>query len=434
MASLVRTLSLGIVLLWSATATAKGPMGMLGRPGASRPKQVEPVAAPVVRVVSDAQVRASLNAPLAKDFPRLHPVLSDPDAFFATMSQRFDRQRRITPNDPYQFDYSEIGMPLVKDMRSSLGKRRDELAANQAIPAREREIAAQHLQELSAQADGYIKHGSISYRTLIEFSHFYTRAVGQFDKRGFSLHDREFLKFDEHLQGFAGRGAEAEYADYRLNRFSLFQKDKKSGNDSFKEAEGPFVDAVWNPHALQTLLVPTNEPLSQHLLMRLANRNISIVGVSSDAVLADGFRRPPGLFWVHDLRHQSDQFYRRQVYLREHGISGGDVESYNRLLDRFYYELHEEVSALPEGALKEALKLSTFNFHFDRGYPMMPSAFLDHRKDAITLGLYVAEKFGGQGVKFKAPIRNLSHAHDWLEAFWQKRAPVEAQFLASLKH
>lgn len=392
-------------------------------------------ARPAARAVppeSHESVQATLNVPLAAQFPRLAIVLKDPDAFYATMSERFEKQKQLTPNDPHRFDYSEIGIPIVKDTRAALKTKLDELTAGTVGRSPEaRKVAIQHLTALAKEADGYLAIGTVSYRSLIEYCHFYTRAIGQFDKETFPAFKRAFLKIDERLEGFKARSPEEELADYQARRFTVFQQDTKTTSKGFAAAESAFEDAVFNKKELKTLLVPTNDDLTDHLLMRLGSRDkINLVGVSDKPILADGFLRPSGMFWVHDLRHQSAKFHKKQVYLDDHAIPTAKVRAMNELMDKFYVELRGEIDAVPDPQLREALKLLTFNFYFDRGFPMMPSTFLGRKGDNITLGLYLAEKVGGQGVKFNAPVKNLGRAEEWLKQFWDKRSSIETQFLA----
>ena len=42
-------------------------------------------------------------------------LIRNPDAFLARMRDRFEKQKRITPEAPQQFDYTDIAMPVVRD-------------------------------------------------------------------------------------------------------------------------------------------------------------------------------------------------------------------------------------------------------------------------------------------------------------------------------
>jgi hypothetical protein len=376
-----------------------------------------------------AAIHARLNAPLAAEYPRLAIVLRDPDAFFATMTSRFEQQKALTPSDPYQFDYSEIGTPLINDMRASLATKLGELASGKlGRSPKEREIAIGHLNLLVAEADRYLD-GGVSYRSLIEFSHFYARAVGQFDKAQMSWFQRNFLKIDEvFVEGFKQHSPKQELADYKARRFSLFQP-------GLKRPVG-FEKTVFDPHELKRVLVPTNDALSQHLLLRLSTRaRINPIGVMPTPTQGDGFLRPPALFLVHDLQHEAAKDSFKNRYVEEHGLSEAQVRRLDHLMDDFYADLHDEMEAVPEAQLREAIKLRAFSFHHDLAHPLLPSLYLDHNKvDHVTAHvLYALQKIGGEEVHLKAPIRNLARADAWLRDFWQKRLPREKEFLEEAK-
>jgi hypothetical protein len=395
----------------------------------------------------------ALNDRLVKRFPSLAIVLRDPDQFFATMEARFNERKRLHPDDPYGFDYSEVGMPLVRDMKHNLELKITELERilndkKQATTlgrlspklrkysTKELQIALKYLADLSKEAEAYVEQGSVSYEKLIHFSSFYGRAVGHFDQRNSTLFQRNFLKVDHRLGGYKQLPIDEEYAMYRKRDFNIFQKGV-----SFTEHAGSrklYEEAVFDQQKLRTVMVPTNAELDYDVLQRLMSREkINLLGVTYEPILAEGFLRPAGPFWHHDVRHEAAKYYEKTVYLEKHpGISDHPerLTLLNLLMDQWYFDLFNEMNQIQDKNLREAVKLLVFNHNHDLGYPFAPSDFLNWKPDLSIYLLYFSIRASGQKsvAQYGRPFESVKRARQWLRDFWEKRAPQEAEFLAGI--
>jgi len=143
------------------------------RPAAARPK-------PAFKPTTVNKVDLHMST----KYPGLAPLLKDPGAFFETMQGRFAAQKLKTPGAPYDFDFSELGMPLVKDLHRELNDRLEKLQAAPSSPQTTEAIA--YLSQLRGESQKYLARDAVAYREIVEFSYFAARAMGQLDHAGIS--------------------------------------------------------------------------------------------------------------------------------------------------------------------------------------------------------------------------------------------------------
>lgn len=366
-----------------------------------------------------------LNFEMEQKYQSLKFLIENPDGFIKIIEDRFKQQKITNPKDPYGFDYSEIGIPLIKDIRADLMSWKRELYldanTNYLNPFRRKNLLTiiKFTEELLFEANFYLEANSVSYRNLIEFSYFYTRIRGILDIEKHTIFEKIYLFIDRRINGNAQYAVEKELELYRKRQFRVFQK--MSFSSGFSKSSKVFKDIFSNLDELTTIWVPTNAALERDIFLRLMNKKINIIGVTAEPILADGVKRPPGDFWNHDVRHESGKLYESGQYIEKNAVSPQKFEKVSKLSDKWLVELNKEIDRVQNQDLKEAIKLQIFNFHHDRGYPLIPSVYLNYRYDNITLFLYFFQKSSGEGVSFKEPVKNLKAADKWLREFWDKR-------------
>lgn len=393
-------------------------------------------------------VQKAYNENLVKRFPDLDYVLKDPDAFMKTMDERFAAQKKLTPDNPHLFDYSEVGMPMLKFMEKSLIEKIDELTEvkrliesgeatakmKKTYPLDELNTNLNFLQDLMKETGERLKEGKINYKDTVELSSWFSQAVGNFDTRQLPIYQRKLLDIDRAIEAHIEHPIADEYAKYKKREFRLFEQDKVSVSSGYEKAGPGYEAAVLDKEKLGVLLIPSHVEIDCDVLMRLGSRErLSIVGVTKNPILADGFNRPAYDFWLHDVRHETVKFMRKNGYMEKHNIPADKMDAVNKRMDAWSIELQNEVAKIPNPDMKRAAELIVFNFHHDRGYPISPSQYVKNREGKyIEYLLQTILTVSGQGSQVKNPL-NIRKASAWLEEYWKKKMPEEEAFLKSLK-
>jgi hypothetical protein len=370
------------------------------------------------------------NRALVGKYPTLDVVLKDPDRFVADMSARFDAQKKLTPTNPYAFDYSDYGLPVMKGISAAVEKEIAEVEKGTDHPA-ERAKGVAYLKELKADIDGHLSTGEISYRRTQELSYFVSEALGHFDHRRETAMQRAFLVIDRYLDGYTAKSLDQQIDNYHRNAFSVFdtRAAKSSGLDEFHDT---FDKAFFSTDKLELISLPTMEPLNDDIFFRLNAYNLFPVGVAADPIAADGFVRPGGDFWVHDLRHSSDMFARRKVYESEHHMSEPQIRKLQKRIDVWRTELLGAIEKLPDKNLRGAVVFQAFNYHHDRGRPMVPSSFLPEKVDYTPKLLAMMQNVAGQDKGFKGQ-RYVQESYQWLRQFWLPKLDEERAILGAVE-
>lgn len=375
---------------------------------------------------SDAET--AFNAFMSKKYPKLAFMLSDPDAFLARMRARFRERLETHPDSPHHFDYSEVGMPLMIELEANLERKIRELgeSTSKKIGEDEKRVAIQYLSDLRAEARQVLAKGTVSYRHLIEFCYFYSRAIGHFDTRFYGRIVRAQLEIDRAIEGYRQMSIEQEYNLYKDRRFSVFQR--RSVSKGFRATNLAFEEAFADREYLHSIWIPTSQELERDVFMRLMFKDVHLVGVTYEPIMADGFLRPGGDFWMHDVRHEAAKFYEKWRYIREKGLTPQQIEQLDKQTDLWAIELNTAISKVKDHDLQDALDMLAFSFHHDRGYPLIPSVYVGRDWDSIVYMLYFAMRFSDQGVPFKNPLL-LEKADRWLRKFWANRLKQEERIL-----
>lgn len=263
-------------------------------------------------------------------------------------------------------------------------------------------------------------------------SYFSARAMGHFDEGDLSFKDRAFLVIDRFLQGHKPTSMADEVKLFQSGHLELFEKDPGVGS-GFKRVQKPFVDGFSNQTSLQMISLPTSEPLGTDVFMRLSQYDVFLMGVTQEPVAADGFVRPGSDFYVHDARHNSAMFGKRLVYEAEHRMTEPQIRTLQKQVDVWRSELSAKLDELKDPKLKSAIEFFEFNYHHDRGLPMVPSSYLPEGFDYVPKLLYGMLKLSGQdgGAGFDAPNKTLNQAYTFLREFWLARLPQEQAILDS---
>lgn len=385
---------------------------------------------------------AALNKKVAAQAPALGMILGDPKAFAADVKARFAAQKAKTPDAPYTFDFSDVGMPALADMAEHIDaeilKVQGQLQALEAkdkawIPdfltghdgdVKEATLGLEYLVRLKQEVQRHLKKGAINYRQLQELGHFVSRALGHFDEADLNLRDRAMLAIDRHMQGYVDIPIEEQIEQYCARAFSVFQKPSPVGG--FQAAHEPFEQAFFNKEEMKFVAVPTMEHLGPGPFMRLLPYDVYLLGISPEPEPADGFVRPGADFWLHDMRHASAIFDKHEDYAERHNLSDAQKEKINSLVDKWVVELNEERKQLPDKSLRYAIGFMSFNFHHDRGYRMVPSSFVNEAaNDHVPRLLYEMLRVSEQPRGFDHPAETMQEAFDWLQNFWLARKDQE---------
>ena len=381
------------------------------------------------------------NAEMVKKYPALALVFKDPDAFMSDCQGRFAKQKALTPDDPYAFDFSDFGVPMCKDLHTALGNEIEKVQAQQDkiqkgqtswVPTcisgeneseEDHKIGLIYLKDLQSEMAGITEKGQISYKRTQELGYFASRALGFFDEGDINLRDRIFLKADRFLQGHEGVTIAEEYSRYRNNEFSVFQKPSPVGG--FAVCDKPFTDAYFNKEKLEFLSLPTIHSLGSDVFMRLAPYEIFITGMTPEPAPADGFVRPGADFNLHDQRHNSAIYFERKNYKVKNNLTEAHVKKIAKHSDLWKLELDADRKKLPTKEMRYATGFFMFNFHHDRGYPLLPSSYENTKLDYVPKLLYGMLKVSKQPTGFPEMNKTLKEAHNYLQTWWVSRMDEE---------
>ncbi|MBC7740744.1 MAG: hypothetical protein H7061_01005 [Bdellovibrionaceae bacterium] len=380
------------------------------------------------------------NQKLSKKYKGLDFLLRNPDDFMAEMRQRFESQKKITPANPHAFDFSEMGLPALKLMRDGLLSQILVIGASKRFKGKlfkfeveELELAEHYARMVLSEVETFLAQDQISYYDVLRISFFYTRAAGfgHMSVMHTPLQKLQ-LAFDRRLEGFRELSIQAEIEIYEKNQLNIFQPLQKSALKGYQEAEGPFIEAITNKSYLGAIIVPTGVAIDRDVLLRLLSRHdINISGLTRASLQADGFFRPPGDFWNHDLRHETAKYYEKYTYIKEHNLTKLQVEILYKQTDRWLAQFNAMISKIKDAELKYAIELVQFNVHHDSGLPMIPSVFLTKARLYNTVLFYISLIVGKEKSGLFSGIKNIIQGYRIVTQFWQLRLVEEQAMLNS---
>ena len=384
-------------------------------------------------------------------------VLRDPRAFKKDLEARFQAQKAITPEDPYQFELKDYGIPVLQDIEGHLsaeiGKLEEKMGLTPKTAAertgvkaafaaigdffnpfqwmadKNYDVGLKYLKELKADVGGHIKDDSISYRRLQELAAYSATALGHFDDEDLNLKDRSMLVIDRHLLGKESGSIAEEYQRYKDNDFQLFRKE--AGDSGIRMAQDHFVDDFFNPDQLKLVSLPVARSLGPGVFMQLLPHDMFLMGVTPEPESADGFNRPGGDFYLHDMRHSSSIYTKRKIYEKEHNLSDSQKEKLEVMQSVWKAEMNEEKKKIESKEMRYAIGFLGFNHHHDRGIPQLPSSFLAEDHGKVANKLHLALRVSEQPIGFDNPKQTINEAYDWLKNFWLERLPQEEAILAA---
>lgn len=407
----------------------------------------------IAKELLDEKAYVETNVKFAQKYSSFEAILKDPKDYFDNVKARFVAQKALTPNDPYRFDFSEYGIPVIKELRAQLDLKEEEFVKNleqlktidenslaplwvkdhfpkffsKKKMIQDQELGLKYLEEVKVELDSYLGAKSIDYKALQEISFFYSRMAGMFDEKKLNIRDRIMLVIDRHLQGYNKLTIEEEYSLYKERNFRVFHKDSPVAG--FIKAQDLFEKDFADQDEFKILSLPTPEHLGPDIFMRLLAHDIYINGISLNPAAADGFVRPSGDFWLHDLRHSSAIYEERLRYMDKYDLSEVQYAQLQKRMDRWKLELDGERKKIEDKELRYAIGFFMFNFHHDRGIPMVPSSYLRKKVDSVPYLLYAMLKVSKQPIGFKKPHKTMTEAYAWLQDFWLKRLNEEMEIV-----
>lgn len=410
---------------WPSTTSPEVSMSAHGKSGA-----------PSLVTAEEQAEYERWNGVLATKYKDLAFMLRDPEQFLVDMRARFDAQKAITPADPYAFDFSELGMSGVKTMHEELVKRlpalRERASKARGKAAERLETGVRFYEDLEKDFSAVLTQGSVSYRRIHELAYFYSRAVGPFDVEQLTRFQMAMLRVDRGQQGFVELDVASEYAAYKQNAFTVFQSDTYI--NGFRRVEPWFDKQFFHPDGLQFVSIPSAVYLGRDIFHRLGWYPIHITGIASDGpIAADGFLRPGGDFWMHDMRHSSIINSEIVEYIENNRVSPEQLEKLRKTSDIWYRDMKAAMGAIKDPELKRAVRLTYFNLHHEQGFVVAPSSY-----DATRRGLYLSKilsklmDISGQAKDTNGgtiSIGKVEQAFEWLLDFWRPRYNEEVAIL-----
>lgn len=369
---------------------------------------------------------------ISRLYPELGRAVSDPEGFLAEMQSRFQKRKATNPEDPADFEFGDYGIPELKRISTYLKMETEKV---QKLTTKESELGLIYLQEIQGEVEKHLSQNSIGYKTLVEIGYYAAEILGHFDSDQLTRKEKIMLPIDQALQGKKNFSIQDKLARYRTKRgekFELFESE--TWDAGFKTVAEIFV-RDWNDKTkLNFVLLPSTLFYRDEIFTYLMPHHIYISGITMDSLPSDGFNRPGGDFWMHDLRHSSAIYGTRKAYEKANGIVDGDRKSelIKENSHRWLRELRVAMNQIEDKDLKEVLRLYTFNFHHDRGYPLVPSMYLMWSPEGRTLlksaGIpsssniaalnYGILRAGGQIDPIPNYMNQLSKAFEWLKTFW----------------
>ena len=290
----------------------------------------------------------------------------------------------------------------------------------------ERKKAVSYARELLTEIQETRKT-NYPYIEVIEVSYYSTRLLGHFDFANLSAFQKLTNWVDKAVNGFMQKSIDTEHR-YYLTRTSPVYQNHPAGQQ-FGPSAKPFRDAFEDRTKLSYIVIPTNACLEDDIFQRLMPIEVHFFGMSDIPILADGFNRPGGMFWMHDVRHESVKYYKKFLYAKRHHLTEEQQYVMDQMSEKWFVELEQARNSVTDPELFAAIRLYNFNFHHDQGNPFIPSEFLVKRGKLVITSLFFQELLAGQEFGFK-DFRLLSPAEKWLEAFWLTKTVEENRTLA----
>lgn len=389
------------------------------------------------------------NEVLAKRYPQLEYIFKDPEAFVQTMKQRFEAQKRITPEDPRLFDFPEAATTM-KDIRADLETFRQEVAvdlrsskdtfrnrlAHTFLGRRSSKVETlsktlSYIHKLQRDLDVMIESNHYPYRDTVYTLYYYSRIRGIFQFKDLSTYYQVAKYIDMSMHGYRRLNIDAELNLYKAKESPIIQVRSGKIAHEFRVAEVPFRESFERLDTLDFVIIPSTHALGSSAFMHVLPHKIHFLGATNTPVPADGFNRPGGLFWMHDVRHEADRFMKMTSYRKANNMTAKQEETMALLSQQWQADFLKLKNSITDPELKASVEHYHFYTHHDVGVPLVPSMFLSHHKDgmAVYYAFLFHKRNAGQEIGFKNWFANTRKTQEILTKFWQERLPLEQQLL-----
>lgn len=389
------------------------------------------------------------NEILSKRYPPLEFVFKDPEAFVKTMKDRFEAQKKITPEDPRLFDFPEAAATM-KEIRADLEKFREELSvelrsekdtfrnrmAHTLLGKRSSKVETitktlQYIRKVQSDIDQMISSDKYPYRDTVYTLYYYSRIRGIFQFKELGTYYQVTKYIDMWMHGYRRLNIDSELRLYEAKGSPILQVRSGVIAHEFRIAELPFRDAFERKDTLEYVIIPSIVALGDSAFLHVLPHKIHFLGATNTPVQADGFSRPGGLFWMHDVRHEADRYMKINAYRKAQNLTATQDQVLALYMHQWQADFLKLKNSVQDPNLKAALEHYHFYTHHDVGVPMIPSMFLNHHMDGMSV--YYAFLFhknnAGQTPKFKEWVKNTRQAQEILTQFWKERLPLEQQLL-----
>lgn len=389
------------------------------------------------------------NETLAKRYPQLDFVFKDPEVFVKTMNDRFEAQKKITPDDPRVFNFPEAA-PTMKEIREDLMKFRVEVETNfhkkeeglrnlmaKSLLGREsrkvQDLAKvlKYIDSLKKDIDQMTSTNNYPYRDTVYTLYFYSRIRGFFQFKELNRYYQAAKYVDMLMHGYRRLNIDSELRLYESKGSPIVQVRSGKIANEFRIAELPFRDAFERTDKLEYVIIPSVYALGSSAFMHVLPHKIHFLGATNTPVPADGFNRPGGLFWMHDVRHEADRYMKINSYRKAQNLTSKQEQTLIQLMHQWHADFLKLKNSIKDPNLKESLDHYHFYTHHDVGVPLIPSMFLNHHKNGMSVyyAFLFHKKFAGQNPKFTNWFKITRETQDVLTKFWEERLPLEKQLL-----
>ncbi len=400
-----------------------------------------------VRALED-NYRAN-NEKLANRYPNLRFVFKDPEAYVTEMRARFEKQKDITPEDPRLFDYPEA-KPTIDFIKNDLIQFRQELIAElqiakkslvnkallmglkkQSSKVKDLNKALRYVNRLDSEISDMLNSNRYPYINTVYMTYFYSRVRGYFQFKDLTSYYQVTKWIDMFMHGYRKKDMDTELSLFKNLDSPIVQVRSSRIASEFRIAEVPFKKAFDNKDELEFIVIPSVYALGSSAFMHILPHSIHIIGATNSPIQADGFNRPGGLFWMHDVRHEADRFMKITGYSKTQSLN----EKQHDLLKLYMHKWHNEVIALKNSFsdpnIKNAINHYHFYTHHDVGVPMIPSMFLNHHENGLSVyyAFLFHKKNADQGPDFQHWVKSTQEAQRVLTKFWSDRLQIEKDIL-----
>lgn len=389
------------------------------------------------------------NETLTKRYPQLEFVFKDPEAFVQTMKSRFEQQKKITPEDPRLFNFPEAAQTM-KEIRTDLETFRSDLIkelqlekatltnriSHSLFGKRSNKVetiskSLQYIKQLQSDIDKMVASDNYPYRDTIYTLYYYSRIRGIFQFKELSSYYQVAKHIDMWMHGYRRLNIDSELTLYKTKGSPIVQVRSGKISHEFRAAELPFRDAFERTDTLEYVIIPSVYALGSSAFMHVLPHKIHFIGATNTPIQADGFNRPGGLFWMHDVRHEADRYMKVNAYKKAHNLTASQEQTLSLMMHKWHAEFLNLKNSFTDADVKGALDHYHFYTHHDVGVPLIPSMFLNHHKDgmAVYYAFLWHKKNAGQAIGYKDWVKNTRKAQDILTQFWTERLALEKQLL-----